>query len=87
MAALPLLYQFTEVLANTERWDAENLNTALRAFMKNKGLKGKEFFHPLRLALTTRERGAPLPLLMAALERDETAKRIKGRLADKTGAE
>ncbi|GHS93789.1 glutamate--tRNA ligase [Synergistales bacterium] len=72
----PWAGELAEVLANTERWDAENINIALRAFMKNKGLKGKEFFHPLRLALTTREHGAPLPLLMAGLGREESMRRI-----------
>jgi lysyl-tRNA synthetase class I len=44
--------------------------------MKDRGLKGKEFFHPLRLALTGQESGPALPLLMAALGRDETLRRI-----------
>lgn len=65
-----------ETLSGVEHWNAESLNATLRAFMKDKGLKGREFFHPLRLALTARERGAPLPLLMAGLGREETVIRI-----------
>ncbi|GHV37573.1 glutamate--tRNA ligase [Synergistales bacterium] len=71
----PWAEALSEVLAGVEHWNSESVNNALRSFMKGRGLKGKEFFHPLRLALTGRESGAPLPLLMAALGREETAKR------------
>jgi glutamyl/glutaminyl-tRNA synthetase len=57
-------------------WDEDELNRSLRAFMKERGLKGKEFFHPLRLALTGQESGAALPLVMSALGRDETLRRF-----------
>jgi glutamyl/glutaminyl-tRNA synthetase len=57
-------------------WEEDALNGSLRAFMKERGLKGKEFFHPLRLALTGQESGPALPLVMSALGRDETLRRL-----------
>jgi len=38
------------------------------------GIKGKDFFHPVRLALTNREDGPELPVVMAVLLRLETVK-------------
>ncbi|MDR1048259.1 MAG: glutamate--tRNA ligase, partial [Synergistaceae bacterium] len=65
-----------EQMLRAEPWEEDTLNQSLRTFMKERGLKGKEFFHPLRLALTGQESGPALPLLMAALGRDETLGRL-----------
>ena len=62
-----------------EPWSPETLNDALRAFMKERGLKGRSFFLPLRLTLTGREHGAPLPLVLYALGREESSLRLTGR--------
>jgi glutamyl-tRNA synthetase len=64
------------MLRSVEPWSEDALNQALRSFMKERGLKGKEFFHPLRLVLTGRDRGAALPLVMSALGREETLARL-----------
>ncbi|MBQ9566060.1 MAG: glutamate--tRNA ligase [Synergistaceae bacterium] len=64
------------VLENLEPWDAENIEKALRSFMKERGLKGREFFHPLRLTVTGRDRGASLPLILFTLGRGECAARL-----------
>jgi glutamyl/glutaminyl-tRNA synthetase len=70
--------QLGPALRSVDPWDEETLNQALRAFMKERGLRGKEFFHPLRLILTGRERGAALPLVVCALGRDEVMSRLEG---------
>lgn len=72
-AWMPLLSSALEAL---ETWEAEALEGLLRAFMKGQGLKGRTFFHPLRLLLTGRERGAALPLVLFALGREEAAARL-----------
>jgi lysyl-tRNA synthetase class I len=46
--------------------------------MKERGLRGREFFHPLRLALTGEDSGPPLTLLMRVLGREETKARLEG---------
>jgi glutamyl/glutaminyl-tRNA synthetase len=72
----PWLPDLERTLRAAAPWEEDELNRSLRAFMKERGLKGKEFFHPLRLALTGQESGAALPLIMAALGRDETLQRL-----------
>lgn len=42
------------------------------------GRKGKELFHPLRLALTGREQGPELKMLLPVLGREEILKRLQG---------
>ena len=64
------------VLEGLSPWNAENIEKALRAFMKERGMKGRDFFHPLRLALTGLDRGSPLPLVLFALGREECAARL-----------
>ena len=44
--------------------------------MKANKLKGREFFHPMRILLTGLEHGAPLPLIIYALGKNESAERI-----------
>ncbi|NLL36201.1 MAG: glutamate--tRNA ligase [Fretibacterium sp.] len=59
-------------------WSQERLNDVLRAFMKDQGLKGREFFHPLRRVLTGCDKGAALPLVLEALGREEVLARLLG---------
>lgn len=63
-------------LSGLTDWTPENVNTLLRTFMKSRNLKGREFFHPLRIILTGQESGAPLPLIMYILGRDECIRRL-----------
>ena len=42
------------------------------------GRKGKELFHPLRLALTGREQGPELKMLLPVFGREETLNRLQG---------
>ncbi len=63
-------------LGELDPWNAEALEALLRAFMKERGLKGKDFFHPLRLLLTGQERGSALPLILFVLGRAEAVSRL-----------
>lgn len=45
------------------------------------GKKGRELFHPLRLALTARERGPELKALLTLLPRKTTLRRLRGETA------
>lgn len=75
MEWMPIL---ASALGKLEPWTEEELNGLLRAFMRERGMRGKEFFHPLRLLLTGRERGAALPLVLLALGREEVVSRLAG---------
>jgi lysyl-tRNA synthetase class I len=72
----PWLPELRQMLRSSDPWSEENLNRELRAFMKERGLKGKEFFHPLRLILTGMESGAALTLILCVLGRDRTVERL-----------
>jgi glutamyl-tRNA synthetase len=72
----PWLPELRTALCLIDSWEEDVLNRALRAFMKEREMKGKEFFHPLRLLLTGRESGAALVLVMSALGRDEVMERL-----------
>ena len=72
----PWMPELASALKGLEDWSAEGLEGLLRAFMKERGLKGREFFHPLRLLLTGQDRGAALPLILFVLGRAEAASRL-----------
>lgn len=74
----PWMSALALVLKTLEPWSGEGLDALLRSFMKEHGLKGKEFFHPLRLFLTGLDRGAALSLVLFALGREETVSRLGG---------
>jgi glutamyl/glutaminyl-tRNA synthetase len=54
------------------------IEMSLRSWQKERSMKPRAFFHPLRLALTAQEKGSPLPLVMAALGPDEVVSRLRG---------
>lgn len=49
--------------------------------LKATGRKGRALFHPLRLALTARERGPELKLLLTLLPRETIVRRLRGEAA------
>ena len=69
---------FSDELLNFDEnnWNSEAIENFLRTFMKANKLKGREFFHPMRILLTGLEHGAPLPLIIYALGKNESAERI-----------
>ncbi|MDR3230015.1 MAG: glutamate--tRNA ligase, partial [Synergistaceae bacterium] len=79
----PWLPELRETLRSVDIWNEDTVNGELRAFMKGRGLKGKDFFHPLRLALTGRESGPPLTLLMRVLGREATMARLENPEGEK----
>ena len=69
--------EIIEILRQTQEWEPAILDKTLRSWQKGKKLKGKEFFHPLRLLLSGEEKGPAIPLEMAALGRSETLRRLE----------
>ena len=72
----PWMPQLAAELAKLASWTPEAAEGLLRSFMKERGLKGRAFFHPLRRLLTGRDSGAPLPLVVFTLGREECAARL-----------
>lgn len=52
------------VLCELDEWTEDALRAALQAISRVSGVKGRELYVPLRLALTGREHGPPLPAVM-----------------------
>jgi nondiscriminating glutamyl-tRNA synthetase len=58
-------------------WSAEGFKSALLAFGKRAGIKGKELFQPVRAALTGRTHGPELPAIAAWLGRERCVARLR----------
>lgn len=56
--------------------DDDGFKAAIKAAQKSSGLKGKDFFMPLRLALTGVEHGPELPKILALLGQAECFRRL-----------
>ncbi len=57
--------------------DARNFVAGLRAWAKERGIKTRDLLHPLRLALTGRDRGPEMAYLFAVLGPQEAKARIE----------
>jgi glutamyl-tRNA synthetase len=68
-------------LLPAEPWDATTWDTWIAALKVASGRKGKALFHPLRLALTGREDGPELKLLLPLIGRAKAEARLLGRTA------
>jgi glutamyl/glutaminyl-tRNA synthetase len=60
---------------------ARDLVAAYRALGKERGVGARDLLMPLRIALTGAEHGPELPFVLAALEREETLRRLDDALA------
>jgi glutamyl/glutaminyl-tRNA synthetase len=73
---------FAHVAAELEGWKFDDVEVArgfvtqLRAWAKERGIKARDLLHPLRLALTGRNRGPEMAYLFAVLGADEARERI-----------
>ena len=65
-------------LLPSEPWDSNTYSMLIEALKAKSGKKGKELFHPLRKALTAREDGPELKILLPILGREKVLKRLKG---------
>jgi glutamyl-tRNA synthetase len=64
-----------------EPWDASTWKNWTAALKRATGRKGRELFHPLRLALTSREQGPELAALLPLIGRVRALDRLRGRVA------
>lgn len=62
-------------------WSVETWKAWTSAIQQATGKKGKELFHPLRLALTGRENGPELKTLLPLIGPDRAAARLRGMTA------
>lgn len=62
-----------------EPWDATTWKTLTQAVTAKTGAKGKALFHPLRLALTGRDKGPEMAQLLPLIGRDRALRRLTGK--------
>jgi glutamyl-tRNA synthetase len=65
----------------TEPWDEAMWKTWTSALATASGRKGRALFHPLRLALTAREKGPEMAKLLPLIGRTKAAARLRGQAA------
>jgi glutamyl-tRNA synthetase len=75
------LTQKAAALLPTEPWDDTTWDVWIAALKAASGRKGRALFHPLRLALTGREDGPELKLLLPLIGRTKVEARLLGRSA------
>ncbi len=73
--------KLAETLLPTEPWSEKVWDEWLAAIKPAANRKGRELFHPLRLALTARENGPELRALLPFIGRDRAAARLRGETA------
>ena len=72
-----LLVKDAAAIAEKLDWPAEPWRTLTDELKQSSGKKGRELFHPLRLALTSRESGPEMAGLVARMGKDRAIKRLE----------
>ena len=72
-----LLVKEAAVAAEKLDWTAEPWRSLTEAVKASTGKKGRELFHPLRVALTGRESGPEMAGLVSAMGRDRAVRRLE----------
>ena len=72
-----LLVKDAATMAEQLDWSAEPWRTLTNALKQASGRKGRELFHPLRLALTGRDSGPEMAPLLAAMGQDRAVRRLE----------
>jgi glutamyl/glutaminyl-tRNA synthetase len=75
---MPALAERLANLPNTN-WTFENVKSCIKAFQTELAIKGRDFYHTLRLKITGREDGAPLALIISCLGKNIAIERILRR--------
>lgn len=65
-------------LLPAEPWNNDTFNLWLNEVKAASGRKGRELFHPLRLALTAQENGPELKILLPLIGREKASLRLQG---------
>jgi glutamyl-tRNA synthetase len=72
-----LLVKQAGPIAQTLDWSAEPWRALTQQLKESSGKKGRELFHPLRLALTGLDSGPEMAPLVAAMGKDRVVQRLE----------
>ncbi len=75
-----VLNQLKESIANAEDLSSQGLQAIIKSIQTKCGIKGKDLYMPIRLAVTGHEHGPDLAKIMAAIGSEELIKRIEEHL-------
>jgi glutamyl/glutaminyl-tRNA synthetase len=75
--APPWISELIHVMRDLKEWNAEEIGEALKSFCREKGIKGKDFYHLLRTMLTGARDGSSVALVLWSLGRDEALLRLE----------
>jgi glutamyl-tRNA synthetase len=73
--------KLAETLLPPEPWSEKIWDEWLAVIKPAANRKGRELFHPLRIALTARENGPELRALLPLIGRERAAARLRGETA------
>ena len=73
----PLLEEFTGLLASLQEWGIPVLETSLRTFSEQKGIKAAILIHPIRLGVSGKTSGPGLFELLQSLGQQSTITRLQ----------
>ena len=68
-------------------WRADYITDTMKSFARGRSLKGREFFHPVRLFLTGASRGAPIGLILSCVGKEEILARFEHVIAHRVEEE
>ena len=63
-------------LEKLSEWAPEEISGLIQNTGKNLQIKGKQLYHPLRLALTNEEQGPDLPIIMFVMGKEASSSRL-----------
>ena len=72
-----MLVKEAVAIAEKVDWSAEPWRALTGELKQASGRKGRELFHPLRLALTGRDSGPEMAPLLAAMGKDRAVRRLE----------
>ena len=72
-----VLSQVLDVLEGCEEWNVAEIEGRIRKFCEEKGYKGSEVFHPLRVAVSGKTKGPGLFEMLEHLGREKTLTRLR----------
>ncbi|MFI5346617.1 MAG: glutamate--tRNA ligase [Elusimicrobiota bacterium] len=75
--AKQILLDLAEALKDFAPFEDKPLEARIRKFVEEKGVKAGQVFHPLRVALTGRQEGPTLFLMVEIMGRDQVVARLK----------
>jgi len=75
--AQKVLKMLINKIVELQNWKSEDLGNLVKEWMKESGVKGKEFYHPLRLALYGKSSGPDIPKLLHVYGKEGSIDRIK----------